>query len=113
VRVLDHQPWSWFLLEDGKRLLLDVNCTHSFYSYSFLLALDAAEEARWRAEGRGYLDWLAHEIHYSMPRAINTRSPYTARGLDGAASEAVHDAIMAWRAGDGQTGATLPSGPAP
>ena len=67
MEVIDHQPHAWFLLADEERLFLDANCSASFFDYTVLIELDAAEKVALGKKGRGYLDWLAHDVHYTAP----------------------------------------------
>ena len=104
MQVLDHHPYAWFLLEDEGSLYLDAHCSHSFFDYSVLIALNDAEVSSYRQGGPDYLNRLAHDIHYSAPAARGSRSPYTARNLSigGTALEAAaHTAIMTWRKAQG------------
>ena len=39
MKVIDHEPQSWFLLEKDRAIFLDANCNHSFYGYTFTLQL--------------------------------------------------------------------------
>ena len=99
MRVLDEAAASWFLLEgEGGKLLLDVHCSHSFLDYSVLIELDAEERQRLHEEGRTYLDWLSHEIHYSTPIVRDSRSPYKARNLTATHGQRVTRAVQAWQA---------------
>lgn len=101
MRVLDHEPQVWFLLEEDKTLYLDANCEHSGVGYSVLIALDDAERAAYAAGGRAYLDQLACNIHYSAPGVIGSSSPFKARNLTiGPSDEAKRAgaAITAWQA---------------
>lgn len=43
MKVLDHEPYQWFLLEESGRLFLDANCNHSFIGYDFLILLNPEE----------------------------------------------------------------------
>src|SRR6478609_781781 len=43
MQVIDHEPSSWFLVRDGERLFLDVNCSHGAVSYDFAMELDQRE----------------------------------------------------------------------
>ena len=81
MRVLDHEPHAWFLLEDDSVFYLDAHCSHSAVDFSVLVALNATERAAYEACGNGYLDRLAHDIHYSAPGVRGSRSLYQARNL--------------------------------
>lgn len=99
MEVIDHQPHAWFPLADGEQLFLDIHCSHSFFDYTVLIELDAAEKAAFGKKGRAYLDGLAHDVHYTAPAVRGSKSPYKARNLtvqchpDNARAQA---AISAW-----------------
>lgn len=100
MKVLDHQPYAWFLLEDDGRLYLDAHCSHSFFDYSVLIALNDAETEAFRSAGRAYIDKLAYDIHYSAPAVRGSKSPYKSRNLSiGSTREedAAQSAMVAWR----------------
>jgi hypothetical protein len=100
VKVLDHEPHAWFLIEDEGTLYLDAYCSLSVFDYSVLIALDADETSAYRAEGRPYLDALAERIHNSAPAAASSTSPYRSRNLSvglSAENARASAAIAAWR----------------
>lgn len=97
MRVIDHEPQSWFLLEDDGALYLDANCSHSFISYDFLLQLDESEAARYRREGRTYISWLAQDIQNSAPIVAASNSKYTGRDRSSEFSQRVTAAVQEWR----------------
>ena len=100
MKVLDHEPHAWFLLEDEGTLYLDAHCSFSVFDYSVLIALDADETSAYRAKGRPYLDELAERIHNSAPAAAISTSPYRSRDLrKGPSAEKASAAIVAWRSG--------------
>ena len=104
MRVLDHEPHAWFLLEDNGAFYLDAHCSHSAVDFSVLIALNATEQAAYEAGGHCYLDRLAHDIHYSAPGVRGSRSPYQARNLaigPGDQSRRANAAIKAWRSDQG------------
>ena len=96
--VLDHAPQRWYLLQDGDTLLLDVYCSHGPVDYPWVMALDADETARYRADGRGVLDALADRVQQTGAGGLGSPSPYAGRNLDPGRRRAVHAAIMHWRA---------------
>lgn len=99
MRVIDHEPASWYLLQNGpSSLLLDVNCSHSFVSYSFLVQLDETEAVLYAERGRDYLNELAHAIHYSAPGVAASHSPYKARNVHPEFGTEVMAAIKAHQA---------------
>ena len=97
MKVLDQEPCCWTLAQDGDELLFDANCSHGAVSYSVLIALDAAEIARYRAEGRAYLTQLAESIHMSAPGGRGSSSPYFGRRLSAQQDEAFTEAVKTWR----------------
>lgn len=72
---------DWLLLRRESRLFVDVLCSHSVFSYSFLMQLDDDELAAYRAEGRAFIDRLADEIHDSAPGMKDTTSRFAPRDL--------------------------------
>lgn len=99
MKVLDHEPQCWFLLEDDGDLYLDANCNHSFIGYDFLLRLNSEELAKYRAKGHAYLSWLADDIQNSAPILTVSKSLYKGRDLSGDFTEQVMAAVIAWREG--------------
>ena len=102
--VIDHQPYAWFLLEEDGCLYLDAHCSHSFFDYSVIIAMNEAETEAFRVGGRTYLDKLAYDIHYSAPAVKDSQSPYKSRNLaiGGTREEnSVQSAVMAWRTAGG------------
>lgn len=98
MKVIDHAPHSWFLLEDEGRLYLDTNCTHSFVGYSVLIELDGHEKQELRERGRDYLHRLSQDINDSAPILQASRSPYKSRDLTQARGREVTEAVTAWKA---------------
>lgn len=105
MEVIDHAPYSWFLLRDGDALLLDARCSQGAFDGSVLIALDAAELAERDADGHDAVDRLATAVHMSAPFARGTDSPYRDRDLfrDGERGRElrreVHHAVLRFRAG--------------
>lgn len=97
MNVIDHEPASWFLVQHGDQLLLDVHCSHSFVSYTVLIALNAEETDLYRQKGHAYLDELAYAIHYSAPGVAGSQSRYKNRNVDRAFGAQVMAAIAAFR----------------
>jgi hypothetical protein len=96
MTVIDHEPSGWFLLQDGERLLLDVNCSHSAVSYQFLMELDQAERAAYGARGHAFMSELAERVQYSTAGVAGNFSPYRERNLQGADRAAVDAVAIAW-----------------
>ena len=100
MMVLDYEHYSWFLLQEGEDLILDVYCSHSAISYGLTIKLTDDEVSRYKNEGRGYLSWLAHEVHYSAP-IVNQNSPYKSRDISNEYREIMTQAIVKWRKDQG------------
>lgn len=98
MNVIDQEPASWFLLQHGDAMLLDVNCSHSFVSYTVLIALNAQESTLYQQKGHAYLDELAYAVHYSAPGVAGSQSPYRDRNVDREFGAQVTAAIQAHRA---------------
>ncbi len=79
MKVIDEERSSWFLFEEEGELLFDVNCSHSFVSYDFMMFLNAEEVTAYKAKGREYLNELANAINYSSPISKTSTSEYKKR----------------------------------
>ena len=97
MKVLDHEPQFWFLLEDEGTLYLDANCNHSFVGYDFLLPLNAEEVGKYRSQGRAFLSWLADDIQNSAPILTASTSKYKGRDVSQSYSVQVTAAVDEWR----------------
>jgi hypothetical protein len=95
--VVDEGPAAWFLLRDGERWLLDVNCSHSAVTYGWVMALTAQELADYEAGGRAFLDVLAADVHQTAPGVLGSGSPYRGRDLGRGLDKAVGAAVAEWR----------------
>jgi len=62
MQVLLHARPTWFLLQDGEALYLDVNCTLSASSLELLVELNAEEVAGYRNEGAAFIAPLGNDI---------------------------------------------------
>lgn len=103
MEVLDHEPWSWFLLTDDGRLLLDVHVSHGPVSWSLTIALDDDERNAYRSEGRASLSRLAARIQDSAPISAGTTSPYRERDLGPDVRAEITRKITQWRERTGTT----------
>ncbi|MEQ3550208.1 hypothetical protein WIS52_06955 [Pseudonocardia nematodicida] len=101
MQVVDHEPRSWFLMRDGDRLYLDVNCNHGAFGYSVLIELDGSERRALDEQGRGYLHELADAVHMSAPAARDSTSPYRDRDQSRTYGTATSEAVAAWRRSGG------------
>lgn len=88
--VIDHVPHAWYLLRDGERWLLDVNCSGGLADFSLLVALQPDEIARAQAGGHDACDAIADAIGAAPDR-------FRSRDADRDTHAAAHAAIMAWR----------------
>lgn len=93
MKIIDHEPQTWFLAEENGHLYLDVACSQGPVGYSFLIELSAGERAKYVDRGRDYLNWLAEDIHTSAPAAINSRSKYKDRQIARELSERFNIAV--------------------
>ena len=94
--VLDHEPSGWFLVKDGERLLLDVNCSHSAVSYEFLMELNAREREAHSLRGHQFLSELAQRVQDSAPSVLGSASPFRDRVLRGRDRDQVNEITTAW-----------------
>jgi hypothetical protein len=99
MRVIDHEPSCWFLVQDGARLLLDVNCSHGAVSYPFSMELNAAEKQGHSTRGHDFLSELAEKIQYSAPGVIGNASPFRDRNLPSTDRLRVDELTTAWAKG--------------
>jgi hypothetical protein len=115
LRVLEHLPGAWFLLQSADRLLLDVACDRNAIGYSVVVELDAAERERYASRGRDYVAELAAAIRDSDPGGRGGSSLYLDRDLTPRDGPAVATAIAAWRrdrdggAGEGKVELNAPA----
>ena len=98
MRVIDHEPQWWFLLEESGALFLDANCNHGFVGYDFLLRLNSEERKEYVREGRTFISRLATEIQDSAPILAISTSRFKGRDLSKAYADKVTTAIASWRA---------------
>src|SRR4051794_3921298 len=96
MQVIDHEPSGWFLVQDGSRLLLDVNCSHSAVSYEFLMELDEHEKASYAAGGHEFISVLAGKVQCSAPGVRGSTSPYRERHILGDVRAKVNEVTIGW-----------------
>lgn len=96
MTVIDHEPARWFLVRDNDRFYLDVNCSQSAVSYSFLLELNEGEINTYATEGHAFLSDLADKINNSAFGSALKTSPYRERHTHSETGEQVNAAISAW-----------------
>lgn len=97
MKVIDCENQLWFLFEHQGKLLLDCNCNHSAFGYSYMIELNAKELAAYKEGGHVYLSTLAHDIHESAPILEKSNSQYKGRDLSSVYSELSLEAVRAWR----------------
>jgi hypothetical protein len=90
MKVADHEPHGWFLLQDGGRYYLDARVSRSAVDWSVLVQLTPQEYREYHAIGRLYLNYLAARIH-------NFVEEYQSRDLTNDLESEVMRAIQAWR----------------
>jgi len=96
MEIVDFGPHSWFLIQEGESLLLDVNCSHGAVDYDFQIELNESERAEYVHGRRNYLDRLAHAIHYSAPGVIGSTSAYKSRRLEASRAAGMQETILTW-----------------
>lgn len=100
MKVIDSENWAWFLFDHEGQLYLDANCNMSAFGYTYMIQLNDEERSAYNAGGHEYLNWLAHDIHYSVPIAEGTCSKYKGRDVSKGLSELATEAVRAWRQGE-------------
>jgi hypothetical protein len=103
MRVIDHEPQWWFLLEKKGEFFIDVNCSHSFIGYDVTVKLNSEETTRYKDKGRDFLSWLAEDIHNSVPVLKISHSPYKDRDISKQYSDEITAAVADWARGDSAT----------
>ena len=94
MKIIDHEPHTWFFGEENGNLYLDVACSHGAVGYSVLIELSAEERAQYIGRGRDYLNWLAEDIHNSAPGVVGSRSKYKDRQTAREVSERFNIAVQ-------------------
>ena len=92
MKVIDHEPHDWFLLESADRLYLDARVSRSAVEWSVLVELTPQERQEYRALGKAYLHQLAARID-------NYAAAYADRNLAQRLGDEVMLAIREWRSG--------------
>ncbi len=96
MRVIGHEPSGWFLVEEGTRLLLDVNCSHGPVSYDFAMELSDAEVNEYLRQGSKFISELAEEIQYSAPGVRGNASSFRGRLLTVPRRDKMNTVIANW-----------------
>jgi len=97
LRVIDHEPHHWFLLQAAHGLLLDIACSHSAFGYSFLMQLNEDEVRAYERDGHRYLSELSGAVQFSAPGVRDSSSPYKDRNIHLEHADTVTEAVLAWR----------------
>jgi len=96
MQVIDHEPGGWFLVQDGEKLFLDVNCSHGAVSYDFVMELNDRERSGYAMEGRTFIAALAEKVQSSAPGVRGSPSPYGHRHLQGNVRVKLDECTIAW-----------------
>jgi hypothetical protein len=99
MKVIDHEPQSWFLLEDAGALLLDGNYNHSFLGYDWMIQLNQDELEQYRKRGREFINRLAEDVQNSVPILKVSGSLYKTRRVPSELYDKASEAIEAWKEG--------------
>ena len=90
MKVVDHEPHVWFLLEEAGRYFMDARVSRSAVEWSVLLELTPEELDEYQAMGKTFLHKLAARIE-SFP------DQYADRNLSTKMDSAVLKAIQEWQ----------------
>jgi hypothetical protein len=94
MEVVETGVYGWYLLRNQADWVLDVLCSHSFVDYRFIMRMNASEIEAYQSGGAGYLDRLAHDIHYSAPGVLGSSSVFIPRNATAELKEIVDEAIV-------------------
>ena len=97
MKVVDHEPQSWFLLEDAGALFLDGNYNHSFMGYDWMIRLHRDEVDQYRKRGREFISWLAEDVQNSVPILEASTSSYKTRRVPDELYNKASAAIAEWK----------------
>jgi hypothetical protein len=90
MKVLDHEPSAWFLLNEKDKYFLDANCNISVAGFSVAIELNPEEAKNYLASGRFVIEKLASSISYSP-------TSHGDRQLDVDTCNRMHNAVIAWK----------------
>lgn len=96
MHVICEKDQFWFLLRDETALYLCAACFHGSTQYSFEMMLNDSEAQQFLSRGDEYIDELAHDVHYSAPGALGSKSIYKNREASRDEQMAMREAIMLW-----------------
>lgn len=97
MKVVDHEPQTWFLLEDAGALFLDGNYNHSFLGYDWMIQLSPDELDQYRQRGREFINWLAADVQSSVPILEASSSSYKPRRVKAELYNQASAAIEEWK----------------
>lgn len=90
MQVIDHEPHTWFLLQDADGYLLDVNCSRSTTGFSVLLRLNGEEASA--------VDSDRHAASTAMAERVRNRpNDYFPRAADQSLEASALAAVLTWR----------------
>ena len=88
MKVVDHEPSAWFLLQDDDDYYLDVNCGRSAVGFSVTIQLTEVERKLYASGGRAYIDNLASQVS-------DKSDPSDSRNIrDPAVQKRIYDAVV-------------------
>jgi len=96
MKVLDHEPQCWFLLEEAGALFLDGNYSHSALTYDWMIQLSPAEMEQYRQHGREFIRRLVEDIQNSAPLVAGA-SVYKTRRVSPDVYDRASAVIQRWR----------------
>lgn len=97
MKIIDQEPQFWFLFEHEEKLMLDVNCNHGAFGYSYMIILSSDEIENYKINGHNYINEIAREIQYSAPVAKGSKSIYKGRDVSKEYSETFVKTVKEWR----------------
>lgn len=93
MKVIDHEPHAWFLLEESGRRYFDARVTRSAADWTVFIEMSPQECREYHAMGRLFLKYLAARIP-------NFVEEYAARDLTRQMEGEVLRAVTTWKAGN-------------
>jgi len=97
MKIIDHEPQSWFLLEDAGALFLDGNYNHSFVGYDWMIQLNRDEVDQYRERGREFINRLAEDVQNSVPILKASTSSYETRRVPQELYDKASASIAEWK----------------
>lgn len=97
MKVLDEEPYLWFLLEHDGAMLLNMNCQYGIAAYGYMIQLQEKELAKYAELGHDYLTTLAIQVNRSAPIAQGSKSIYLGRDVSQEYADLSLEAIKEWK----------------